>query len=187
MSPDTCAGVRQLTRGMTLAQVQTLAKSLSKAQAAIAAAALEIGAPDKAITSPPPPASIPAPPSAWAAVFLSGMCIVAHAQEDSYKQGELSWKQVPPPPASMWQKPTRAESPKGYLPPVEYDHPYAGELITMVVDSKKQAATTQDERLRKVLMNTARLWMQTALEMERSWALAIYEQPAHEKNVGHPT
>jgi hypothetical protein len=47
--------------------VQTLAKSLSKAQAAIVAAALEIGAPSKvaAITSPPPPASIPAPPSAW--------------------------------------------------------------------------------------------------------------------------
>jgi hypothetical protein len=38
------------------------------------------------------------------------------------------------------------------------------EYREFALECGKQAATTQDERLRKVLMNTARLWMQMALE-----------------------
>jgi hypothetical protein len=35
----------------------------------------------------------------------------------------------------------------------------------------KQATEARDEKLRAVLLETARLWMQVALRVERSWAL----------------
>jgi hypothetical protein len=46
----------------------------------------------------------------------------------------------------------------------------------------KQAATTQDERLREVLTGMARVWMDIALQVDRSWALVDDEQPVTVKN-----
>jgi len=45
------------------------------------------------------------------------------------------------------------------------------EYREFALECGKQAAATKDERLRKVLLGAARLWMETALEAERSWAL----------------
>jgi hypothetical protein len=45
------------------------------------------------------------------------------------------------------------------------------EYREFALECGKQAMATPDERLRKVLLGAARLWMETALEAERSWAL----------------
>jgi hypothetical protein len=45
------------------------------------------------------------------------------------------------------------------------------EYRQFAIECGKQAAETKDERLRAVLMETARLWMKTALKVERSWGL----------------
>jgi hypothetical protein len=58
----------------------------------------------------------------------------------------------------------------------------AQEFRKFALECGKQAAATQDERLRKVLMGTARLWMDIALQIERSWALMNDEEPVTVKN-----
>src|SRR5262249_22665471 len=45
------------------------------------------------------------------------------------------------------------------------------------IEIGKQASATKDERVRKVLMGAARLWMETALEVERSSALIDDDEP----------
>jgi len=45
------------------------------------------------------------------------------------------------------------------------------------VHRSKQASAAKDERVRKVLMGAARLWMETALEVERSSGLVDEDEP----------
>lgn len=53
----------------------------------------------------------------------------------------------------------------------------AKEYRDLALECGKQAAETKDERLRSILMETARLWMEAALRVETAWALKDEEQP----------
>jgi hypothetical protein len=50
----------------------------------------------------------------------------------------------------------------------------------------KQAAKTQDEKLRGLLMFEARLWMETALELERSAAMQERDLPQPQAGLSVP-
>jgi hypothetical protein len=55
------------------------------------------------------------------------------------------------------------------------------EYRQFALDCGKQAAETNDERLREILNETARMWMRVALNVERSWALKSDEAPSTQK------
>ena len=46
------------------------------------------------------------------------------------------------------------------------------EYRAFALECARQAAATRDDRLRLILLETARLWIQTALHAERSFALS---------------
>ena len=52
------------------------------------------------------------------------------------------------------------------------------EYARFALECGKRAEQTKDERLRKLLTQEARLWMEVALEVERSWALMDDDDPA---------
>jgi hypothetical protein len=56
------------------------------------------------------------------------------------------------------------------------------EYARFALECGKRAERTNDERLRKLLKQEARLWMEVALEIERSWALRDDEDPAKLRN-----
>jgi len=51
------------------------------------------------------------------------------------------------------------------------------ECRDFALECARQATETQDERLRGILLETARLWLDTALHLERSFALIDDEPP----------
>ena len=54
------------------------------------------------------------------------------------------------------------------------------EFRQFAFECAKQAAETKNERLRATLLETSRLWMETALALERSWAVAEDGPPGGE-------
>src|SRR5262245_9251333 len=56
------------------------------------------------------------------------------------------------------------------------------EYRRFALECGKRAAQTKDERLRKLLKDESRLWMEVALEVERSWALMDDDDPAKLRN-----
>ena len=53
------------------------------------------------------------------------------------------------------------------------------EYRDFAIEIGKQASSTKDEKVRKVLMGAARLWMETALEVERSSGLVDDDEPVN--------
>jgi hypothetical protein len=45
------------------------------------------------------------------------------------------------------------------------------EYRDFAIEIGKHVSATRDERLRETLLEMARLWIETALQVERSWAL----------------
>jgi hypothetical protein len=56
------------------------------------------------------------------------------------------------------------------------------EYREFALECGKQAIATTDEQLRKVLLSAARLWMDTALQVEKSWTLMDDQEPVTVKN-----
>jgi hypothetical protein len=55
------------------------------------------------------------------------------------------------------------------------------EYRDFALECVQQAAETKNEKLRTVLLETARLWMETSLHAERSWALHDDDLPLVKK------
>jgi hypothetical protein len=56
------------------------------------------------------------------------------------------------------------------------------EYRKFALECSKRAEQTKDERLRKLLKDESRLWMEAALEVERCWALMDDGNPAKLRN-----
>jgi hypothetical protein len=52
------------------------------------------------------------------------------------------------------------------------------EYRDFALECAKQATEIKDEKLRAILLGTARLWMETAMQVERSLALQDDDHPA---------
>ena len=55
------------------------------------------------------------------------------------------------------------------------------EYRQFALECGKQAAETNDERLREILNETARMWMRVALNVERAWSLKADEAHSTQK------
>jgi hypothetical protein len=56
------------------------------------------------------------------------------------------------------------------------------EYRKFALECSKRAEQTKDERLRKLLKDESRLWMEAALEVERCWSLMDDGNPAKLRN-----
>jgi hypothetical protein len=60
------------------------------------------------------------------------------------------------------------------------------EYRQFAIECGKQASATKDEKLRAILLETARVWMQAALRAERSYALTDDDSHLSHKEPARP-